>query len=168
MATRAAARRHPIAGLAARLDGLLPTDAVEHMDEPGFPPERRTAELDTLDRWNHRLGSYARFASARSWADDPSGDPILLHIDMDYFNNRYDGDSEWQLREPRLDPELPQMLSKALAARRYVVSLEEQDTCSYVPLPATWDAYLGTLKKKKRLVVMQGDRKVLEYIVYGN
>ena len=29
---------------------------------------------------------------------------ILLHIDMDYFNNRYDGDSDWRGRTERLDP----------------------------------------------------------------
>jgi hypothetical protein len=39
-----------------------------------------------------------------AWASDDSDRPILLHIDMDYFNNRYDGDSDWQLHAPRHDP----------------------------------------------------------------
>lgn len=30
--------------------------------------------------------------------------PIFLHIDMDYFNNRFDGDSDWSLSSTRLDP----------------------------------------------------------------
>lgn len=30
---------------------------------------------------------------------------VLLHVDMDYFNNRYDGDSDWELRNPKLDPD---------------------------------------------------------------
>ncbi len=28
-------------------------------------------------------------------SDIPSGVPVLVHIDMDYFNNRFDGDSDW-------------------------------------------------------------------------
>lgn len=39
----------------------------------------------------------------------PEG-PILLHIDMDYFNNRYDRDSDWHASvAPRHDPDLPEM-----------------------------------------------------------
>lgn len=37
---------------------------------------------------------------------------ILLHIDMDYFNNRYDGDSDWEQRSPRLDPDSSQVLER--------------------------------------------------------
>ncbi len=29
------------------------------------------------------------------WSNDLGPGPILVHIDMDYFNNRYDGDSDW-------------------------------------------------------------------------
>lgn len=29
-------------------------------------------------------------------ADIPANVPVLLHVDMDYFNNRFDGDSDWQ------------------------------------------------------------------------
>lgn len=38
--------------------------------------------------------------------------PILLHIDMDYFNNRYDGDSDWDQRNIRLDPSCNDVLSR--------------------------------------------------------
>lgn len=57
-------------------------------------------------------GTYVGTNDVRTWTRDIEGRPALVHIDMDYFNNRYDGDSEWQVREPRLDPELAQMLSK--------------------------------------------------------
>ena len=30
--------------------------------------------------------------------------PILLHVDMDYFNCRYDGDSDWDIHVNRYDP----------------------------------------------------------------
>ena len=39
----------------------------------------------------------------RCLADLPSC-PVLLHIDLDYFNNRYDRDSDWQDRPGKLDP----------------------------------------------------------------
>ena len=29
-------------------------------------------------------------------ADIPANVPVLLHVDMDYFNNRFDGDSDWR------------------------------------------------------------------------
>jgi hypothetical protein len=36
----------------------------------------------------------------------PDEKPILVHIDMDYFNNRFDGDSEWRLHADRHDQTL--------------------------------------------------------------
>ncbi len=72
-------------------------------------------------------GVYVGTSDARAWSRDIEGRPVLVHIDMDYFNNRYDGDSAWPLREPRLDPDLPAMLSKvdelidSLAASKAVI-----------------------------------------------
>lgn len=40
------------------------------------------------------------------WLADLPEAPILLHIDMDYFNNRFDGDSDWATSEKRHDPNL--------------------------------------------------------------
>jgi hypothetical protein len=37
--------------------------------------------------------------------DIPTNVPILLHVDMDYFNNRYDGDSDWQYHDYIHDPD---------------------------------------------------------------
>lgn len=70
------------------------------------------------------------------WSRSIEGRPALVHIDMDYFNNRYDGDSAWQLRSPRLDPDLPTMLSKvddlinALAASKVII---EDVSIAYSP-----------------------------------
>ena len=72
-------------------------------------------------------GVYVGTSDVGVWSQDIQGRPALVHIDMDYFNNRYDGDSAWQLRTSRLDPDLPTMLSKvdeiidALAASRAVI-----------------------------------------------
>jgi hypothetical protein len=35
-------------------------------------------------------------------ADLPSHAAVLLHVDMDYFSNRFDGDSDWQHQRPRV------------------------------------------------------------------
>lgn len=56
--------------------------------------------------------SYLVTNDVQAWSRNIEGMPALVHIDMDYFNNRYDGDSEWQLRANRLDPDLPTMCAK--------------------------------------------------------
>jgi SAM-dependent methyltransferase len=53
-----------VAGVAARLDALLPTDEGEHIDDPAFPEERRTRSIELLDAFNRGLASYERFADA--------------------------------------------------------------------------------------------------------
>ncbi len=55
-------------------------------------------------------GVYRATSSLDDWLRDLAGRPCLLHIDMDYFNNRYDGDSAWQARIDRLDPSLDDIL----------------------------------------------------------
>lgn len=58
-------------------------------------------------------GTYHATNEIKTWlAEIPEDSPILLHIDMDYFNNRYDGDSDWALRESTLDPTLAEILSR--------------------------------------------------------
>jgi hypothetical protein len=37
-------------------------------------------------------------------ANIPPDVPVLLHVDMDYFNNRFDGDSDWKSHEYVHDP----------------------------------------------------------------
>jgi hypothetical protein len=40
------------------------------------------------------------------WATGIAEDlPILLHIDLDYFNNRYDCDTDWRERASLHDPD---------------------------------------------------------------
>ena len=40
------------------------------------------------------------------WLADLAPRPLLLHIDMDYFNNRYNGDSDWRNQRFSFDPPL--------------------------------------------------------------
>jgi len=60
-------------------------------------------------------GRYRITPHLDDWLEDITGNdvsPILLHIDMDYFNNRYDGDSEWVTRKAVLDPPIEDVFAK--------------------------------------------------------
>lgn len=46
------------------------------------------------------------------WLTELPPGPVLLHIDMDYFNCRYDGDSDWAAKPHRHDPPLDQALAR--------------------------------------------------------
>lgn len=48
--------------------------------------------------------TYLNTSNLDEWTKSLPNAPILLHIDMDYFNCRYDGDSDWQQHQPRFDP----------------------------------------------------------------
>jgi hypothetical protein len=50
------------------------------------------------------VGTYRLQESLDRWADDLPEGPVLLHIDCDYFNNRYDADSEWRSHHRTHDP----------------------------------------------------------------
>jgi hypothetical protein len=51
-------------------------------------------------------GHYRMTPKIGDWISGIGDGPILLHIDMDYFNNRYEGDSDWLDRRRKLDPPL--------------------------------------------------------------
>lgn len=58
-------------------------------------------------------GRYRQTPDLAAWLDAiPTNANVLLHIDMDYFNNRYDGDSDWADRDEGLDPPLENVLEK--------------------------------------------------------
>jgi hypothetical protein len=42
----------------------------------------------------------------------PKNLPILLHIDMDFFNNRYNGDTDWEKNRNRNDPSMLKQLKQ--------------------------------------------------------
>lgn len=63
--------------------------------EPGA--ERPKIEYVRRDRRTRKTSTYEVTDDLNDWvANLPTGVPVLLHIDLDYFNNRYDGDSDWQ------------------------------------------------------------------------
>lgn len=57
-------------------------------------------------------GRYRTTNDLEAWLADIDDGPILLHVDMDYFNNRYDGDGDWMDRIRVLDPPLGTVLQR--------------------------------------------------------
>lgn len=56
------------------------------------------------------VGSYTLTADLGEWVGDlPDRATLLLHVDCDYFNNRYDGDSDWRSRSRIHDPSEKQL-----------------------------------------------------------
>ena len=79
---------------------------------PGEPrPAALIAEPETcLQRDQVEVGSYTLTESLDAWLDDlPSDALLLLHVDCDYFNNRYDGDSDWRSHAQIYDPPADQV-----------------------------------------------------------
>ncbi len=113
------------------------------------PPKTRTTEdfdivltstLDTLispgsrrpsvklQKREHGVGAGRMRITADldDWLTDIQDAPILVHIDMDYFNNRYDGDSDWGAHSDPLDPtpekvgDIVDNMLEALRSRRLI------------------------------------------------
>jgi hypothetical protein len=57
-------------------------------------------------------GRYRVTSDLGDWVENVGPGPVLLHIDMDYFNNRYDGDGDWRERPAILDPSLDDVLAR--------------------------------------------------------
>ena len=61
--------------------------------------------IDLAPADGYGAGRYVLTPHLQHWLQDLEPGPVLLHIDMDYFNNRFDGDGDWAERPSRLDPE---------------------------------------------------------------
>ena len=57
-------------------------------------------------------GRYRLTDDPDRWVEDVRQGPVLLHVDMDYFNNRYDGDGDWHGRGEWLDPSSDEVLAQ--------------------------------------------------------
>lgn len=84
--------------------------AMEHDDllRPGVA--RPAIALEAADGTGP--GRYRATSDLNAWLADIDDGPILLHVDMDYFNNRYDGDGDWTDRMRALDPPLETVLRR--------------------------------------------------------
>lgn len=79
---------------------------VTELDDLLQPGSRRPA-ISLSDSVDSPLGhgTYRVTTNPSEWLADVGGGPVILHIDMDYFNNRYDGNSGWQEQTNSLDPD---------------------------------------------------------------
>ena len=80
---------------------LSASDTTDDLASPGAPRMAVSkAPLATVGTGH----TYRVFDDADLWCADLPDAPVLLHVDMDFFNNRYDGDSDWEDRPSRHDP----------------------------------------------------------------
>ncbi len=76
-------------------------------------------------------GRYRITPHLEDWLEGIDDGPILLHIDLDFFNNRYDGDSDWRDRPTRHDPSTEEIfnrieeMSHALRRRGLLEAIED-------------------------------------------
>jgi hypothetical protein len=84
------------------------TEVEDDLLEPGRPrPAVELVPREPNGRSNYRITNMLD-----CWVKDVGPGPVLLHIDMDYFNNRFDGDGDWVDRENILDPSLEDILAQ--------------------------------------------------------
>ncbi|HEX3651877.1 MAG TPA: hypothetical protein VHU18_03540 [Rhizomicrobium sp.] len=91
---------------------------VEHITRPDTlidPTKQRPAVLLRPETEASGPGTYRVTPDLRSWLGGVPEGPTLLHIDMDYFNNRYDGDSGWHDQPEKLDPNFEDIAEKIKA-----------------------------------------------------
>lgn len=83
--------------------------SVELEEDPLFGgASRLVPNLGDIPSDNSVTSTYQVGDNVRRWvASIPSGAPVLVHIDMDYFNDRYDGDSDWRENSRHHSPEEP-------------------------------------------------------------
>lgn len=93
----------------ATLDStFVATFQPDDLLSPGLP--RPAIRLEPAEGVG--AGRYRATCDLGDWLEDIGPGPVLLHVDMDYFNNRYDGDGDWTDRYPRHDPSLHEVITQ--------------------------------------------------------
>lgn len=72
---------------------VVPCDVADELLAPGSvrPAVALAAPDDAVDGgWSYQVTT-----NPRAWLADLAGRSLLLHVDFDYFCNRFDGDSDW-------------------------------------------------------------------------
>jgi hypothetical protein len=88
----------------------------------------------------------------------PAGIPVLVHIDLDYFNNRFNGDSDYQMVTHRHDPNeeaINAMINRLLSAldsmRHQVVSIAVAISPGFFPAEY-WASTIDRLREPLSLL----------------
>lgn len=139
---------------------VVRTTVEDDLLQPGAA--RPAVRLDPVPVGGTGLGRYRATADLADWLEGIGPGPVLLHVDMDYFNNRYDGDGDWPDRVRRHDPPLDAVLARideVTAAMRSAGLLEriEEAVVAFSPgfFPAEmWQA--SELRLRKGLEELYG------------
>jgi RimJ/RimL family protein N-acetyltransferase len=98
------------------------------------------------------VGSYTLTEKLDDWLDEvPEDALLLLHVDCDYFNNRYDGDSDWRSHSRIRDPpegHVQRRVEKLCEVLRSLANRPDDVTIALSPafFPAEyWQATVETL-----------------------
>ncbi|MGH9278975.1 MAG: hypothetical protein ACRD12_12830 [Acidimicrobiales bacterium] len=91
--------RHLKVGAASASLGIQRLTEADRVLSPGAP--RPAIALTTAPSPG---SSYTVTCSPEEWVALDIGGPVIVHIDLDYLNNRYNADSHWQDRPGRHDP----------------------------------------------------------------
>ncbi len=100
------------------------TERVDDLLEPGALRPAVELLASNLGDGNYRITN-----DLECWLEHIGPGPILLHVDMDYFNNRYDGDEDWRERKYILDPCLDDVMAEV---DRISVALRSADLVSRI------------------------------------
>ena len=91
--------------------GSLSIEPMTFADDLIAPGAERPAV-----RLNPEVGrpgsTYRATSDATEWVSDLPDGEVLLHVDFDYFNNRFNGDSDWRTCSDRHDPSLDDVLDQ--------------------------------------------------------
>lgn len=128
-----------------RLVGLAFLLVRRHIYRPGIP-FRRVEMLGTGEETaDETCGDYLGVIAEQGREDDVAS--AFAHA---MASNMGGGWDELLLSSMNGQSPLPALLKRAFESRGFGSELEEWTSCPYVPLPKTWDEYLGALKQSKR------------------
>lgn len=93
---------------------VFPVYVEDELLAPGLmrPGLRLQKDEDSTPKTEPLARPYMVTDDLSDWLKDVPAGPVLLHIDMDYFNNRFNGDSDWVDAGPKYDPPLDQVLAR--------------------------------------------------------
>ncbi|MBD0343724.1 MAG: hypothetical protein ICV55_01525 [Coleofasciculus sp. C3-bin4] len=81
------------------------TVADDFLNPDMMRPAKRLEAIQESSDWNiGNTSTYSVSANPDEWLHELPDVPTLLHIDLDYFNNRFNGDSDWESHSSRHDP----------------------------------------------------------------
>lgn len=132
---------------------LIQADEPDTLLAPGeLRPAVRITEPSRARTHETAVSTYTLTETPHGWLDELTEDTlILLHVDCDYFSNRYDGDSDWRTHPSIHDPpqaEVEHSVDELCETLRPIISQVHDVTIAISPgfFPAEhWQSTVETL-----------------------